>query len=52
MSLDDEKAQRRRRLVGRMIIVIFGLLLMAYVVADVTYRMQMNRAAATPASKP
>jgi hypothetical protein len=39
---DDEKAQRRRKTLGRAIIVIFGLLLLAYVVADVTYRMQMT----------
>lgn len=40
---DDElKAERRRKLIGRAVIVVFGLLALAYAVADVTYRMQMR----------
>jgi hypothetical protein len=38
----NDKAERRRKLVGRAIIVVFGLLLAAYVVADVTYRLQIS----------
>ena len=39
---DDPRTERRRKLIGRAIIVFFGLLVLAYVVADVTYRMQMR----------
>jgi hypothetical protein len=42
MSEDPEKQTRRNRLVGRIVIVGFGLLVLAYIVADVTYRMQLR----------
>lgn len=38
----DDKSERRRKLIGRAIIVLFGLLLAAYIIADVTYRMQVS----------
>ncbi len=42
MSDEDEAILRRRKLIGRAVVVAFGLLLAAYVIADVTYRLQMH----------
>ena len=36
--VDPDKAARRKKLIGRLMVVGFGLLVLAYVVADVTYR--------------